>query len=119
MITNQVNSNSYSIPSINAVKALTKETVVRTANSMPINNRIVNEANVSRNITNNIPPNYLRQVYAGNQRSSHGSLTESFIRSRASLSPAYMHNEVSARYDMISTIPMNLTQIKKSIDKLA
>ena len=119
MITNQVNSNSYSIPSINAVKVLTKETVVGTANSMPTNNRIVNEANVSRNITNNIPPNYLRQVYAGNQRSGHGSLTESFIRSRSSLSPAYMHNEITTRYDMISAMPMKLAQIKKSFDILA
>ena len=119
MITNQVNSNLYSIPSINAVKALTKETVVGTANSMPTNNRIVNEANVSRNITNNIPPNYLRQVYAGNQRSGHGSLTESFIRSRSSLSPAYIHNEITTRYDMVSAMPMKLAQIKKSFDILA
>ena len=119
MITNQINSNSYSISSINAVKALTKETVVGTANSMPTNNRIVNEVNVSRNITNNIPPNYLRQVYAGNQRSGHGSLTESFIRSRSSLSPAYMHNEITTRYDMISAMPMKLAQIKKSFDRLA
>ena len=119
MITNQLNTNLYSIPSRSAVKALSEETVVGSANSMPTNNRLVTEVNVIRKPSNNIPPNYLRQVYAGNQRSGHGSLTESFIRSRSSFSPAYMHNEITTRYDMISAMPMKLAQIKKSFDILA
>ena len=55
----------------------------------------------------------VRKVYNNQQSSSHGSLTESFIRSRASLSPAYMQNEVATRYNMISSIPVILPQIKK------
>ena len=119
MITNQLNTNLYSIPSRSAVKALAEETIVGSANSMPTNNRLVTEVNVLRKPNNNVPPNYLRQIYIGNQRSGNGSLTESFIRSRSSFSPAYMHNEITTRYDMISAIPMKLTQIKKSFVKLA
>jgi hypothetical protein len=119
MITNQLNTNLYSIPSRSAVNALAEETIVGSANSMPTNNRLVTEVNVLRKPTNNVPPNYLKQIYLGNQRSGNGSLTESFIRSRSSFSPAYMHNEITTRYDMISAIPMKLAQIKKSFDKLA
>ena len=80
-----------------------------------LTNRAVIEPNVIRKSSNNIPPNYLRQVYMGSNSSSNGSLTESFIRSRASFSPNYMHNEITTRYDMISAIPMNILQIKKSV----
>ena len=119
MITNQINTNPYSIPQINASKPLMRDTVGGTANSVPTNYRTVIEPNVIRKSSNNIPPNYLRQVYMGSNSSSSGSLTESFIRSRASFSPNYMHNEITTRYNMISAIPMKLLQIKQSVDKLA
>ena len=60
---------------------------------------------------------YEISVNINNQSASNGSLTESFIRSRASLSPSYFHNEISTRYNMISAIPLKLTQLKKSIEK--
>ena len=119
MIKNQINTNPYSIPPVNASKPLMRDTVGGTANSVPTNYRTVIEPNVIRKSSNNIPPNYLRQVYMGSNSSSNGSLTESFIRSRASFSPNYMHNEITTRYDMISAIPMNILQIKKSVNKLA
>ena len=68
---------------------------------------------------NNAPPNFIRHVYVNNQTASNGSLTESFIRSRASLSPSYFHNEIVTRYNMVSAVPKNITQLKKSFEKLA
>ena len=86
---------------------------------MPTKNRIVTEPGVTKRALNNEPPNFIRHVYVNNQVASNGSLTESFVRSRASLSPSYFHNEIVSRYNMISAIPKNLTQIKKSIEKYA
>jgi hypothetical protein len=119
MLTNSINTYQYSIPPVNALKPLIAESVIGSANNVPIINRAVIAPNVIRKSSNNIPPNYLRQVYMGSNSSSNGSLTESFIRSRASFSPNYMHNEITTRYDMISAIPMNILQIKKSVNKLA
>ena len=77
----------------------------------------VSETGVPKRALNNSPPNFIRHVYVNNQSASNGSLTESFIRSRASLSPSYFHNEIVSRYNMISSVPKNLTQLKKSIYK--
>ena len=119
MFTNSINTYHYSIPPVNARKPLIAESVIGSANNVPIINRAVIAPNVIRKSSNNIPPNYLRQVYMGSNSSSNGSLTESFIRSRASFSPNYMQNEITTRYNMISAIPMRLFQIKKSINQLA
>ena len=119
MITNQVTQNLYNIPPINIRKTLSEETTVGSANYVPTGNRFVIEPNVIRKSRNNIPPNYLRQTYTNNQSASNGSLTESYIRTRASLSPSYAHNEIITRYNMISAIPMKLIQIRKSFDKIA
>ena len=111
--------NQYSINEVYASKPLRSETSSLSANIMPTNNKIVSEAGVTKRAQNNIPPNFIRHVYVNHQSASNGSLTESFIRSRASLSPSYMHNEIITRYNMISAIPIKLTQIKKSVEKLA
>ena len=110
---NNVSNNQYSIPPVHSIKSDEMETMITSANTMPITTRPVHQPSFSKNRTNNMPPNYLRQVYMGNQSASHGSLTESFIKSRASFSPTYMHNEVTTRYNMISKIPLMLSQIKK------
>ncbi len=89
------------------------------ANIMPTNNRVVAETGVTKRPLNNTPPNFIRHVYINNQSASNGSLTESFIRSRASFSPSYFHNEISTRYNMISAIPLKLTQLKRSVEKFA
>ena len=81
--------------------------------------KIVSETGVSKRALNNTPPNYIRHVYINNQTASNGSLTESFIRSRASLSPSDFHNEIVTRYNMISAIPKDLTHLKKSVEKYA
>ena len=111
--------NPYAINEIYASKPLRNESSSLSANSMPTNDKIVSETGVLKRALNNTPPNYIRHVYINNQTASNGSLTESFIRSRASLSPSYFHNEIVSRYNMISAIPKNLTQIKKSIEKYA
>ena len=111
--------NQYPINEVYASKPLRSETSSLSANIMPTNNKIVSEAGVTKRAQNNTPPNFIRHVYVNHQSASNGSLTESFIRSRASLSPSYMHNEIVTRYNMISAIPLNLTQIKKSVEKLA
>ena len=119
MIVNNIAPNPYSANYVKALQPLKSESVNTSANNVPTNNRTVLETNVIKRPMNNVPPNYLRHVYVSGQSSSNGSLTESFIRARASLSPAYMHNEITSRYDMISAIPMKLIQIKKSIEKYA
>jgi hypothetical protein len=111
--------NPYRVNGIYASKPLKSETSSLSANSVPTNNGLISETGVTKRPLNNTPPNFIRHVYINNQSSSNGSLTESFIRSRASLSPSYFHNEIITRYNMISAIPLNLTQIKKSVEKYA
>ena len=111
--------NPYSINEIYASKPLRNESSSLSANSMPTAGRIVTETGVIKRALNNEPPNFIRHVYVNNQTASNGSLTESFIRSRASLSPSYFHNEIVTRYNMISAVPKNITQLKKSFEKLA
>ena len=119
MILNNFTNNQYSIPSISVTKQLNSEAIANSANTVPNISRPIQEPNVLRKSSNNVYPNFIRQVYSNNQSSSHGSLTESFIRSRASLSPTYMHNEITTRYEMISTIPRVFSEIKKSVNKIA
>ena len=118
MIVNNL-QNPYAINEIYASKPLRNESSSLTANSMPTTNRIVNETGVPKRALNNTPPNFIRHVYVNNQTASNGSLTESFIRSRASLSPSYFHNEIVTRYNMISALPKNITQLKKEFEKTA
>ncbi len=118
MINNNL-QNPYAINEIYASRPLRNESSSLTANSMPTTARIVTETGVPKRALNNEPPNFIRHVYVNNQTASNGSLTESFIRSRASLSPSYFHNEIVARYNMISAVPNNITQLKKSFEKLA
>ena len=119
MIVNNIAPNPYSANFSKATQPLRNETTGSSANIMPTNLRIVSESNAVKRPLNNVPPNYLRHAYIGNQSASNGSLTESYIRSRASLSPAYSHNEIATRYDMISAMPIKLIQIKKAFDKSA
>ena len=118
MIVNN-SQNPYAINEIYASKPLRNESYSLSANSMPTTGKIVNETGVPKRALNNTPPNFIRHVYVNNQTASNGSLTESFIRSRASLSPSYFHNEIVTRYNMISSVPKNITQLKKSFEKLA
>ena len=118
MIVNNT-QNPYAVNEAYTSKSLRSETSALSASIMPTSNRIVSETSVTKRAQNNTPPNFIRHVYVNHQSASNGSLTESFIRSRASLSPSYMHNEITTRYNMISAIPLNLTQIKKSVEKLA
>ena len=118
MIVNN-SQNPYAINEIYASKPLRNESASLSANSMPTNDRIVPETGVTKRSLNNAPPNYIRHVYVNNQIASNGSFTESFIRSRASLSPSYFYNEIVTRYNMISVIPKNITELKKSIEKYA
>ena len=111
--------NPYAINEIYASRPLRNESSSLTANTMPTAGRIVTETGVPKRALNNEPPNFIRHVYVNNQSASNGSLTESFIRSRASLSPSYLHNEIVTRYNMISAVPNNITQLKKSFEKLA
>jgi len=118
MIVNN-SQNPYAINEIYASKPLRNESHSLSANTMPTNNGIVPETGVSKRPLNNVPPNFIRHVYVNNQAASTGSLTESFIRSRASLSPSYFHNEIVSRYNMISNVPINLNQLKKSVERYA
>ena len=118
MIVNN-SQNPYAINEIYASKPLRNESSSLSANNMPTTHNVISEPGVPKRALNNSPPDFIRHVYVNNQSASNGSLTESFIRSRASLSPSYFHNEIVSRYNMISAVPKNLTQIKKSVEKYA
>lgn len=120
MLVNSHIDNPYAAKVPRVSQHLNSETMSGFANHVPTNNRTILEPNAIRRPGNNLHPNYLKQVYMpGNNASSNGSSTESFIRSRASMSPAYAHNEILTRYEMISMVPLKLVQIKKSIEKVA
>jgi len=104
-------SGVYSVP------PLKNESTGTTASSMPKNEMIVTEVNSNKRTLNNLTPNYIKNIYLANQSASNGSLTESFIRSRASLSPAYFHNEIKTRYEMISSIPIKPLNIHKTFER--
>lgn len=106
-------NNQYAIPPVNASKPLKKDTFSSSANTMPITNRAVQEPNVLNKTNNNLYPNFIKRLYNYDQNASTGSSTENFIRSRASFSPTYIQNEIVTRYNMISSIPASLSQIKK------
>ena len=118
MVVNNLTNNQYSIPPVNASKPLSKESSYISASSVPITNKAIQEPNVLSKTNNNVYPNFIRGLYNKNQSASNGSLTESFIRSRSSLSPTYMQNEIATRYNMISLIPASLSQIRK-VNKIA
>ena len=86
MINNNL-QNPYAINSVYSSKPLNSESSSLSANSMPTKGRIVTETGVTKRALNNEPPNFIRHVYVNNQTASNGSLTESFIRSRASFIP--------------------------------
>ena len=111
--------NPYAINEIYASKPLRNESSSLSPNNMPINNRIVSETGVTKRALNNTPPNFIRHVYINSQTASTGSLTENFLRSRASLSPTYFYNEIVTRYNMISAVPQNFIQLKKSLERYA
>ena len=120
MLVNSPVQNPYNISNVNVIQPLNKEASSSSANNMPtINQRIVQESNVAKRALNNTPPNFIRFAYSNNQTPSNGSLTESYIRSKVSLSPTYLHNEIVTRYNMVSKIPLTLMQIKKSVERYA
>ena len=120
MLVNNSIENPYAVKVSRVNQSLNNETMSGFANPVPTNNRTILEPNVIRRPLNNIHPDYLKKVYMpGSNTSSNGSSTESFIRARASMSPAYAHNEILTRYEMISMVPLKLVQINKSVDKVA
>ena len=106
-------NNQYSIPSVNASKPLAKDTIYGSANAMPITKRAVHEPNILNRTNNNLYPNFIKKLYNHDQSASSGSLTENFLKSRASFTPTYIQNEIVTRYNMISSVPSSLSQIKK------
>ena len=104
MVVNNLTNNQYSIPPVNASKPLSKESSYISASSVPITNKAIQEPNVLSKTNNNVYPNFIRGLYNNNKSASNGSLTESFIRSRASFSNLHA-NEIATRYNMISLIP--------------
>ena len=86
------------------------------ANSMPNGLVRINEPQNNKNIEHNLRNTDLRQVYSARYAPSSGSLTENFLKSRSNMSPIFRFNEAATKYEMISTPPIHLTKIKRSID---
>ena len=104
------NSNQYSIVNQN-VRSLDK-----LANNVPNGLIKITEPQFNKNINNNLNTTNLRQIYTSKLAPSTGSFTENFLKSRSTMSPVYKFNEAATKYEMTSTAPLFLKQVKKSID---
>ena len=59
-----------------------------------------------------------RQLFNRVLSPSIGSFTESFLKSKALLSPVYRNNEAISKYEAVSSAPINLNRIKKTLDRI-
>ena len=59
-----------------------------------------------------------RHIYTRMLAPSIGSFTESFLKSKALLSPIYRNNEAISKYEAISLGPLMLKQVKKDLDRI-
>ena len=113
MINNSVNINSYQNLD---TKPISYNNVSNIANSVPITDSYVRSISESHRQQNNLHHNYRKQLYSVYGAPSSGSTTESFLKSKSLNSPVYRHNEMSTKYNMISSVPMKLYKMQKSID---
>ena len=89
----------------------------RLHNDIPLDHASANTVSKTRrSIQNNLHHNYRKQLFSVYGAPSSGSTTESFLKSKALNSPVYRHNEMSTKYNMISSVPMKLYTMQKSID---
>ena len=113
MINNSVNINSYQNLD---TKPISYNNVSNIANSVPITENYVRSMGEPLRQQNNLHYNYRKQLYSPFGAPSSGSTTESFLKSKSLNSPVYRHNEMSTKYNMISSVPMKLYKMQKSID---
>ena len=113
MINNSVNISSYQNLD---TKPISYNNVSNIANSVPITDNYVRSISDSQRQQNNLQYNYRKQLYSVYGAPSSGSTTESFLKSKSLNSPVYRHNEMSTKYSMISSVPMKLYKMQKSID---
>ena len=113
LATNTYPINQHSQYSINTYNTNMSD---KLANNMPNGLLRVAETQINRNIENNLKNTNLRQIYTPKLAPSTGSLTESFLKSRSNMSPIYRFNEAATKYQMTSTSPLFLKQIKSNID---
>ena len=113
MINNSVNINSYQNFD---TKPISYNNVSNIANSVPITENYIKSISESQRQQNNLQYNYRKQLYSAYGAQSTGSTTESFLKSKSLNSPIYRHNEMSTKYNMISSVPMKLYKMQKSID---
>ena len=112
MVNNSVNISNYQ----NLDARPVPYNISNIANSMPITENHVRNINEPLRQQNNLQYNYRRQLYSTYGAPSSGSTTESFLKSKSLYSPVYRHNEMSIKYNMISTVPIKLYKMQKSID---
>ena len=113
MINNSVNINSYQNLD---TKPINYNNISNIANSVPITENYVRSMGEPLRQQNNLHYNYRKQLYSSFGAPSSGSTTESFLKSKSLNSPVYRHNEMSTKYNMISSVPMKLYKMQKSID---
>ena len=72
------------------------------------------------NNTNVYNPDYnpIRR-YNSKQAPSNGSLTEAFLKARITYNPVYMHNEAAIRYQMISRVFTNNSDLRNNLSMVA
>ncbi len=106
---NLVNLNQSNLNTINET----------TAKHMP--NGLLRVPNIENSKNNNhtfVDNKNRRNMYTRMLAPSIGSFTESFLKSKALLSPIYRNNEAIAKYEAISSAPVNFKRIKKTLDRI-
>ncbi len=86
------------------------------ANTVPITKNFVSQISNSNRQNNNLHHNFQKKIYSPNLAPSQGSTTENFLKAKSLNSPIYKHSEMLTRYEMISSIPIKLYNIKKKVN---
>tara|TARA_B100000575_G_C23039660_1_gene598390 strand:- start:805 stop:1146 length:342 start_codon:yes stop_codon:yes gene_type:complete len=110
-------NNGSVIKSFNSINPYSK---VDTANGMPINHlRLVEPVNHGNRSREYVEKQNFKNIYSKNLSPAIGSTTESFIKSKETLSPVFSHNEAKTRYDMVSKLENKIQDVRKQVEVLA
>ncbi len=105
---------------INNFNKVSPYSKVDTANAMPTNElRVVDPIQKNFRSKEYAQNQNIREIYSKNLGPSNTFDTEKYLKSRATLSPIYMHNEARLKYEMISRVPLKKEDLNSQVNILA
>ena len=88
------------------------------ANNMPNGLLRVPHIDNNKNMSNHNVNDYRKNIFTTHLSPSIGSSTENFLKAKSLISPIYRNNEAIAKYEAISSAPVNFKRIKKTLDRI-